>query len=44
VVGTLDDIAELVVAAALAPPATVVIGDVVRVGLTHPVRQLVSQA
>ena len=44
VVGTLDDIADLAAAAALAPPATVVIGDVVRVGLTHPVRQLVSQA
>src|SRR5438874_4433941 len=44
VVGTLDDIADLVAAAALEPPATVVIGEGVRVGLTHPVRQLVSQA
>src|SRR5256884_2272320 len=43
VVGTLDDIAGLVARAGLEPPATVVIGEVVRVGvgvgggLTHPV-------
>jgi uroporphyrin-III C-methyltransferase/precorrin-2 dehydrogenase/sirohydrochlorin ferrochelatase len=44
VVGRLDDIADLVAAAGLEPPATVVIGEVVRVGLTHPVRELVSWA
>jgi len=50
VVGTLDDIADLVARAGLEPPATVVIGEVVRVGvgvgvgLTHPVPELVSRA
>jgi len=44
VVGTLDDIVDLVAAAGLEPPATVVIGEVVRVGLTRPVRELVSRA
>ncbi len=50
VVGTLDDIAGLVARAGLEPPATVVIGEVVRVGvgvgvgLTHPVPELVSRA
>ena len=44
VVGTLADIADLAAAAALAPPAIVVIGEVVRVGLTLPVRELVSRA
>ena len=44
VVGTLHDIADLVAAAGLEPPATVVIGEVVRVGLTHTARELVSQA
>jgi len=44
VVGTLEDIADLAAAARLEPPATVVIGEVVRVGLTHPVRELVSRA
>jgi len=44
VVGTLGDIADLVAAAGLEPPATVVIGEVVRVGLTRPVRELVSRA
>jgi len=47
VVGTLDDIADLVARAGLEPPATVVIGEVVRVGvgvgLTHPVHELVSR-
>jgi uroporphyrin-III C-methyltransferase len=43
VVGTLDDIAELV-AAALESPATIVIGEVVRVGLTQPQARLVSHA
>ena len=47
VVGTLDDIADLVARAGLEPPATVVIGEVVRVGvgvgLTHLARELVSQ-
>ena len=47
VVGTLHDIADLVAAAGLEPPATVVIGEVVRVGvgvgLTHLARELVSQ-
>jgi len=49
VVGTLDDIADLVARAGLEPPATVVIGEVVRVGvgvgvgLTHPVQELVSR-
>src|SRR2546423_199829 len=37
VAGPLDDFAGVVVGGARAPPATVVIGDVVRVGLTHPV-------
>ena len=46
VVGTLDGIADLVARAGLEPPATVVIGEVVRVGvgLTHPVPELVSRA
>jgi len=44
VVGTLADIADLAAAAALAPPAIVVIGEVVRVGLTLPVGELVSRA
>ena len=50
VVGTLDDIADLVARAGLEPPVTVVIGEVVRVGvgvgvgLTHPVPELVSRA
>jgi uroporphyrin-III C-methyltransferase / precorrin-2 dehydrogenase / sirohydrochlorin ferrochelatase len=44
VVGTLDDIAELVAAAALEPPATIVIGEVVRVGLTRTPARLVSHA
>ena len=44
VVGTLDDITELVAAAALEPPATIVIGEVVRVGLTQPPPRLVSHA
>jgi len=44
VVGSLGDIADLVAGAGLEPPATVVIGEVVRVGLTHPVRELVSRA
>ena len=48
VVGTLDDIVDLVARAGLEPPATVVIGEVVGVrvgvGLTHPVRELVSRA
>ena len=44
VVGTLDDIADLVTAAGLEPPATIVIGEVVRVGLTQTAPQLVSQA
>src|SRR6184192_2273890 len=50
VVGTLDDIAGLVGRAGLEPPATVVIGEVVRVGvgvgvgLTHPVAELLSRA
>jgi len=44
VVGTLGDIADVVAAAGLEPPATVVIGEVVRVGLTRPVRELVSRA
>ena len=50
VVGTLDDIADLVARAGLEPPATVVIGEVVRVGvgvgvgLTHPVAELLSRA
>src|ERR1051325_3859404 len=44
VVGTLDDIAELVAAAALESPATIVIGEVVRVGLTQPQARLVSHA
>jgi len=44
VVGTLDDIVDLVAGAGLEPPATVVIGEVVRVGLTRPVRELVSRA
>ena len=44
VVGSLGDIADLVAGAGLEPPATVVIGDVVRVGLTHPVGELVSRA
>jgi len=47
VVGTLHDIADLVAAAGLEPPATVVIGEVVTVGvgvgLTHLARELVSQ-
>ena len=45
VMGTLDDIAELVTAAGLEPPATIVIGEVVRVGvgLTQPPPRLVSQ-
>ena len=43
VVGSLGDIADLVAGAGLEPPATVVIGDVVRVGLTHPVGELVSR-
>jgi len=44
VVGTLDDIAELVGAAGLEPPATIVIGEVVRVGLTQRPPRLVSHA
>ena len=44
VVGTLDDIAELVAAAGLEPPATIVIGEVVRVGLTRSPPRLVSHA
>ena len=44
VVGTLDDIAELVAAAGLEPPATIVIGEVVRVGLTQSPPRLVSHA
>ena len=44
VVGTLDDIAELVDAAGLEPPATIVIGEVVRVGLTQRPPRLVSHA
>jgi uroporphyrin-III C-methyltransferase/precorrin-2 dehydrogenase/sirohydrochlorin ferrochelatase len=44
VVGSLGDIADLVAGAELEPPVTVVIGHVVRVGLTHPVRELVSRA
>ena len=44
VVGSLGDIADLVAGAGLEPPATVVIGEVVRVGLTHAVRELVSRA
>jgi uroporphyrin-III C-methyltransferase / precorrin-2 dehydrogenase / sirohydrochlorin ferrochelatase len=44
VLGTLDDIAELVAGAALEPPATVVIGEVVRVGLTQGPARLVSHA
>ena len=44
VVGSLGDIVDLVAGAGLEPPATVVIGDVVRVGLTHPVGELVSRA
>ncbi len=44
VVGTLDDIAELVGAAGLEPPATIVIGEVVRVGLTQGPPRLVSHA
>ena len=44
VVGTLDDIAELVAAAGLEPPATIVIGEVVRVGLTQRPPRLVSHA
>ena len=44
VVGSLGDIADLVAGAGLEPPATVVIGEVVRVGLTHPVGELVSRA
>ena len=43
VVGSLGDIADLVAGAGLEPPATVVIGEVVRVGLTHPVGELVSR-
>src|SRR5437879_144939 len=43
VVGSLGDIADLVASAGLEPPATVVIGEVVRVGLTHPVGELVSR-
>jgi uroporphyrin-III C-methyltransferase/precorrin-2 dehydrogenase/sirohydrochlorin ferrochelatase len=44
VAGTLEDIVDLVSAAGLEPPATVVIGEVVRVGLTPSVRELVSRA
>ena len=44
VVGTLDDIADLVDAAGLEPPATIVIGEVVRVGLTQGPPRLVSHA
>lgn len=46
ITGTLATIAKRVVAARLEAPATVVIGAVVRarVGLTRPVRRLVSQA
>jgi len=44
VVGTLDDITELVAAVALEPPATIVVGEVVRVGLTQPPPWLVSHA
>ena len=44
VVGTLDDIAQLVAAAGLEPPATIVIGEVVRVGLTQRPPRLVSHA
>jgi len=44
VVGTLDDIAELVAGAGLEPPATIVIGEVVRVGLTQSPPRLVSHA
>src|SRR5438067_26547 len=44
VVGTLDDIAQLVAAAGLEPPATLVIGEVVRVGLTQRPPRLVSHA
>ena len=44
VVGTLDDIVELVDAAGLDPPATIVIGEVVRVGLTQRPPRLVSHA
>ena len=44
VVGTLDDIAGLVAAAGLEPPATIVIGEVVRVGLTQRPPRLVSHA
>lgn len=46
VVGTLDDIAALVAAAELDPPATIVIGEVVRVGvgLTQSPPRLVSHA
>ena len=44
VVGTLHDIAELVDAAGLEPPATIMISEVVRVGLTQRPPRLVSHA
>src|SRR2546429_6971958 len=44
VVGTLDDIAELVAGAGLEPPATLLIGEVVRGGLTQSPPPLVSHA
>src|SRR6059058_2840584 len=44
VVGTLEDIADLAAAARLEPPATIVIGEVVRVGLTQRPPRLVSHA
>ena len=44
VIGTLDSIATIVTAAGLEPPATIVIGEVVHVGLTQPALGLVSHA
>jgi uroporphyrin-III C-methyltransferase/precorrin-2 dehydrogenase/sirohydrochlorin ferrochelatase len=44
VVGSLEDITDRVTTAGLEPPATIVIGEVVRVGLTRTPPQLVSQA
>jgi len=44
VIGTLDSIATIVTAAGLEPPATIVIGEVVHVGLTRPALGLVSHA
>ena len=44
VIGTLDSIATMVTAAGLEPPATIVIGEVVHVGLTQPALGLVSHA